>query len=200
MTVFSVQVKKTIGKQYGATGMTVDSQRDNLYVALAAGDALSVIDLHTLKEIARHDTGPRTCPTHLARIGDNVWFGHGCDDNWTGGVGPLDTAVYTASRSTNDFPAYETTALAGRGAYRVGCYPVAVSVSPDDQYIALGIQNPDNDVVSYEPGGVLPVQRLDITEDVVALRGLARARYTSRLFVITMGATGGSPALRIIEL
>jgi len=280
VTDFGGRVKKTIGKQYGATGMAVDSQRDKLYVALAAGDAISVIDLHTLKEIGRHDTGPRTCPTHLARIGDNVWFGHGCDDNWTGGVGRLDTAVspvtvqlsqqgdarfvrapvlasgsaddadgplvasqlalsrstswvytvednalkaktssdapgsnlvdtdvdatgelvYTASRSTNDFPAYETTALAGRGAYRVGYYPAAVSVSPDDQYIALGIQNPDNDVFIYEPGGVLPVQRLDITEDVVALRGLAWARYTSRLFVITVGATGGSPTLRIIDI
>ena len=280
VTDFEGRVKKTIPKQSGATGMALDAQRDKLYVALATGDAISVIDLHSLREIKRHSTGARTCPTYVARTGDNVWFGHGCDDNWSGGVGRLDTAVspptvqlsqqgdarflrapvlaaadpdraegplvasqlalsrstswvytvsdtnalqvrtssdapgsnlvdtdvdatgellYTASRSTNDFPAYETTGLAGRGAYRVGYYPAAVSISPNDEYLALGIQNPDNDVFIYEPGGVLPVERLDVTDDVVALRGLAWSRYADKLFAVTVGATGGSPTLEIVD-
>ncbi|GLY93916.1 hypothetical protein Acsp02_11720 [Actinoplanes sp. NBRC 103695] len=278
VTDFDGRVRKTIGKQYGATGMALNADRTKLYVALAAGDAISVIDLNTLREIDRHPTGTRTCPTHLARTGDNIWFGHGCDDNWTGGVGRLDTAVspatvqtsqqgdarflrapvlasaddadgplvasqlamsrstswaytvddnalvskassdapgsnlvdtdvdatgellYTASRSTNDFPAYETTGLTGRGAYRVGNHPAAVSISPDDQYLALGIQNPGNDVLIYEPGGVLPVNRLDITEDVVALRGLAWSEYATKLFVITVVTSSGPPTLRIIDI
>lgn len=277
VTDFDGRVRKTIGRQYGATGMALNADRTKLYAALAAGDAISVIDVLTLKEIDRYPTGSRTCPTHLARTGDNIWFGHGCDDNWTGGVGRLDTAVspatvqtsqqgearflrapvlasaddsdgplvasqlalsrstswaytvddnalvsrassdaagsnlvdtdvdatgellYTASRSTNDFPAYETKDLVGRGAYRVGQHPAAVSISPDDRYLALGIQNPGDDVFVYEPGGVLPVDRLDVTTDVVALRGLAWSKYAGELFVITVGANGGSPTLRIIH-
>lgn len=80
-------VKKTITGQYGATGLALSADSHELYVALAGGDAISVIDTHTLKEVARHSTGTRTCPTHLARTGSVLWFGHGCDGTWNGGVG-----------------------------------------------------------------------------------------------------------------
>ncbi|MGW4947750.1 YncE family protein [Actinoplanes sp. NPDC004185] len=79
--------KKTITGQYGATGLALNHDNHKLYVALAAGDAISVIDTHTLKEIDRYSTGARTCPTHLVRAGERLWFGHGCDGTWSGGVG-----------------------------------------------------------------------------------------------------------------
>jgi hypothetical protein len=81
------RVKKTITGQYGATGLALNADNHKLYVALAAGDAISVIDTHTLKEVERHATGSRTCPTHLVRAGERLWFGHGCDGTWSGGVG-----------------------------------------------------------------------------------------------------------------
>ncbi|MEU8236181.1 hypothetical protein AB0C12_41880 [Actinoplanes sp. NPDC048967] len=80
-------VKKTITGQYGATGLALNADNHKLYVALAAGDAISVIDTHTLKETDRYSTGARTCPTHLVRAGELLWFGHGCDGTWSGGVG-----------------------------------------------------------------------------------------------------------------
>ncbi|MDG4822021.1 hypothetical protein O7635_09155 [Asanoa sp. WMMD1127] len=80
-------VEETIGNQYGATGMALSADGKKLWVALAAGDAISEIDPRTHREVARYSTGTRTCPTHLARTGDVLWFSHGCDGTWSGGVG-----------------------------------------------------------------------------------------------------------------
>ena len=79
--------KKTIKDQYGATGLALNADNHKLYVALATGDAISVIDTHTLKEIDRYSTGAQTCPTHLRRAGERLFFGHGCDGTWKGGIG-----------------------------------------------------------------------------------------------------------------
>ncbi|WP_285469996.1 YncE family protein [Actinokineospora globicatena] len=93
VTDFSGRVVKTLPGQYGATGLVLSADGRSLYVALASGDAISVIGTERLVETARHATGPQTCPTHLTRTGTAVWFDYGCDDVWNGRVGKLDTAT-----------------------------------------------------------------------------------------------------------
>jgi YVTN family beta-propeller protein len=93
VTDFSGKVKKTITGQSGATGLVLSADSKTLYAALASGDAISVIDTVTLAETARIPVGSQVCPTHLARTGAIVWFGYGCEDDWTGKIGKLDTGV-----------------------------------------------------------------------------------------------------------
>ncbi|ONI86989.1 hypothetical protein ALI144C_10130 [Actinosynnema sp. ALI-1.44] len=93
VTNFSGQVTKTIDNQLGATGLELSADSTQLYVALASGDAIAVIDTTTLAETARHATGARTCPTHLARAGAYVWFGYGCEGTFTGKIGRYDPAT-----------------------------------------------------------------------------------------------------------
>ncbi|MEV4315004.1 hypothetical protein [Actinocrispum sp. NPDC049592] len=93
VTDLSGRVQKTLPNQFGATGLALSADSGTLYVALASGDAISVIDTVRLTETARFPTGPQTCPTHLARTDTVVWFGYGCDDVWNGRIGKLDTAA-----------------------------------------------------------------------------------------------------------
>ncbi|TWP54353.1 SMP-30/gluconolactonase/LRE family protein [Lentzea tibetensis] len=86
-------VNKKIENQYGATGLLLSEDGTTLYVAQAAGDAISAISTHTYEEIARYPTGSQTCPTHLARAGGQIWFGYGCTNSWDGGIGKLDPAA-----------------------------------------------------------------------------------------------------------
>jgi DNA-binding beta-propeller fold protein YncE len=275
VTDFSGHEKKTIDKQYGASGLVLSADGKLLYVALAAGDAISAIDTKTLKETARYDTGAQTCPTHLARTGTSIWFGHGCGDRWAAGIGRVDPTttppaiqtnlqgsgvnfpqapllaaapaatslvagqtevslstayvfdvtsgaptlrtssdapgsdladaavsadgltLFTAARSRRDVPAFDTTAFAGRGAYTAGLYPVAVTPSPDGRRLALGVQNPGDDVVLYKVGESDPTRRIDLGEDIVAPRGLAWSGDSKRLFAVTQGPAGGAPTLRV---
>jgi sugar lactone lactonase YvrE len=81
------RVEETIGNQYGATGLALSADGKKLYVAQAAGDAIAVIDTASRKQTARYPTGARTCPTHLVRTAELLWFSHGCDGTWSGGVG-----------------------------------------------------------------------------------------------------------------
>ncbi|QYX79037.1 hypothetical protein [Streptomyces akebiae] len=84
-----------IDGQQGAHGMVLSQDGKSLYVALAAGDAVSVIDTETLKETARYRAGAdqnHLCPTHLARTGTVLWIGYGCEA-WEGGIARLDTAA-----------------------------------------------------------------------------------------------------------
>lgn len=91
---FSGRVRKTITGQPGANGLELSADGTRLYVALSAGDGISVIDTATLTETGRYSTGAGTCPTHLARTGTLIWFGYGCaDENWTGKIGRLDPAA-----------------------------------------------------------------------------------------------------------
>jgi YVTN family beta-propeller protein len=93
VTDFSGRVRRTIENQPGAHGLELSADGTRLYVALSAGDAISVIDTATFTETARYGTGAGTCPTHLARTGALVWFGYGCPDgNWAGKIGKLDPA------------------------------------------------------------------------------------------------------------
>jgi hypothetical protein len=93
VTDFSGRVKKTINNQSGANGLVLSSDGTTLYVALAAGDAISAIDTTTYAEKARYSVGSQTCPSHLARTGALVWFGYGCESDWDGKIGKLDTAA-----------------------------------------------------------------------------------------------------------
>ncbi|MCE7004610.1 hypothetical protein LWC34_17520 [Kibdelosporangium philippinense] len=90
VTDFSTRVKKTINNQFGASGLALSADSKTLYVALASGDGISAIDTGTLTETARYRTGAQTCPTHLARTENTIWFGYGCDDTWNGGIGKVD--------------------------------------------------------------------------------------------------------------
>ncbi|GAA4526911.1 hypothetical protein [Amycolatopsis samaneae] len=93
VTDFHGRVRKTIDRQYGASGLVLSGDGRTLYVALASGDAISAIDTTTLAETARYPTGSQTCPAHLARTGTLVWFGYGCEQSWNGGIGRLDTTA-----------------------------------------------------------------------------------------------------------
>ncbi|MEW2352548.1 hypothetical protein [Spirillospora sp. NPDC029432] len=93
VTDFFGHVKKRIDGQYGASGMALSADGATLYVAQAAGDAISAIDTRTFAERARYPTGARTCPEQLARTGAAIWFGYGCGESWNGGIGRLDTAA-----------------------------------------------------------------------------------------------------------
>lgn len=93
VTDFSGRVEKTIAGQSGATGLELSADGTRLFAALAAGDAISVIDTATLAETARHSTGAGTCPTHLARTAGTIWFGYGCEGTFNGKIGKLDPAA-----------------------------------------------------------------------------------------------------------
>ncbi|MEV0678831.1 hypothetical protein AB0I60_20165 [Actinosynnema sp. NPDC050436] len=94
VTDFSGRVRATVANQPGADGLQLSADGTRLYVALSAGDGISVLDTTTLAETTRYPTGAGTCPTHLARTGEVVWFGYGCvDGNWSGKIGRLDPAA-----------------------------------------------------------------------------------------------------------
>ncbi|MFC0112699.1 YncE family protein [Kibdelosporangium aridum] len=94
VTDFSGRVRAVIENQPGADGLELSADGTRLYVALSAGDAISAIDTSTLAQTARFPTGAGTCPTHLARTGNVIWFGYGCvDGNWSGKIGRLDPAA-----------------------------------------------------------------------------------------------------------
>jgi sugar lactone lactonase YvrE len=287
-------VDEVITGQYGATGLALSADGRKLYVALAAGDAISVIDTRSLEEIARYSTGTRTCPTHLVRTGELLWFSHGCDGTWSGGIGrvkfpppppagtsttptptasptptppeitlhtqgsvrfqrapllaapdnaagplvagqpnlslstvyvyAIDTAgalstqasstapgsnlndiavdrygqtLFTGAGSRNATQAYATADLSGRGSYYTGYYPLAVAQSPDGFHIANGVRSTGDDVYVYEMGGVVPEERLDVSSDVMAPRGLAWSPDSERLYVMTQPPAGGSPELHV---
>ncbi|MCF2525763.1 hypothetical protein [Yinghuangia soli] len=95
---FDGRGKTVLDGQFGASGMVLSADGSTLYVALAAGDAISAIDTATLTERARYRLNAHSCPTHLVRTGTDVWFGYGCDA-WSGEIGRLDTSVEPAVAS-----------------------------------------------------------------------------------------------------
>lgn len=273
VTDFSGRVRKTIENQPGAHGMTLSTDGTRLYVALSTGDGISVIDTATLTETARYPTGAGTCPTHLARTGDLVWFGYGCqDENWTGKIGVLDEAatepvrrdqqgtarfqrapllaadgaaagplvagqlslslshvqvysvaggaltegasgdvvgasltdlditgdtLFTAAGGRDRVEAFATGDLARRGAYATRPRPSAVSLSPDNAYVAAGaLTTDDNDVLVYALGGVTPVETVSLDSGETALpRGLAWSADQERLFIVTRHDNDPEPHL-----
>jgi hypothetical protein len=101
VTDFKGRVTKLINGQSGATGLELSADGKSLYVALAAGDAISVISTETLAETARHTVKAQTCPTHLARTGALVWIGYGCEADWNAKIGRFDPAAGTVDVTTH---------------------------------------------------------------------------------------------------
>lgn len=104
VTNFHGDVVKRIDGQSGATGLALAADGGHVYAALAAGDAVSVIDTGTLAETARIATAAQTCPTTLTRTGQYLWFGYGCGSSWNGGVGRIATAASPATVTLNQTP------------------------------------------------------------------------------------------------
>lgn len=101
VTDFRGRVTKLINGQFGATGLELSADGKSLYVAQAAGDAISVISTETLAETSRHAMRAQTCPTHLARTGGLVWFGYGCAADWNAKIGRFDPATGTVDVTTH---------------------------------------------------------------------------------------------------
>lgn len=76
-----------IGNLPGASGMAFVGSE--LFVALAAGDGIAVLDSSTGDELRRIATRPGTCPAHLAATEATLYFGYGCDTEWSGGIGAV---------------------------------------------------------------------------------------------------------------
>ncbi|GLY93882.1 hypothetical protein [Actinoplanes sp. NBRC 103695] len=287
------EVVKQIKNQYGATGLAQDDDTEWIYAALTSGDAITEIDVHTLEESDKIQLPANTCPTHLVYAGDVLWFGHGCDGNWNGGIGritwpepteedpdpepvyqlnvqgdlrfqraPLlaahfeeveegepyqagtlvaaqlnlslstvyvyditeDNGLSTRASSTapgsnlfdigldkygetlltgaggrNATQAYATSNLSGRGSYYTGYHPLAVAAAPDDCYVVSGVRSTGDDIYLYETGGVAPEKRIDISEDVLAPRGLTWSDDMEHLYAVTLPPTGGAPELHVIH-
>ncbi|MDX6225743.1 MAG: hypothetical protein QOE64_2119, partial [Frankiales bacterium] len=70
--------------QYGASGMALSADGSQLYVALAAGDAISVIDTTSLTELRRVGTGTASCPSAVAETPGRAWFIDSCVDGGDG--------------------------------------------------------------------------------------------------------------------
>lgn len=85
--------QKSINSEPGANGLALSADGTKLYVALSQGDGIGVIDTATLAPIARYTTGPQSCPTYLARTGAIIWYGYGCENDWQGKIGKLDTTA-----------------------------------------------------------------------------------------------------------
>ncbi|WP_410648998.1 YncE family protein [Amycolatopsis sp. cmx-4-54] len=274
---FSARVRRTIPNQLGADGLVLSADGTKLYAALSAGDAISVIDTATLTETARYPTGAGTCPTHLARTGDLIWFGYGCvDGTFSGKIGKLDPAaatpvsgdhqkdvryqraplltssgvangpllagqlslsqsmvqvytvsggelgtgatgdvvgaglydtditadgatLYSAAGGRDRVEAFASADLARRGAYAARPRPVAVSLSPDDLYLAAGALTTDgNDVLIYEVGGVTPVNTVSLDSgETVQPRGLSWSADQDHLFVVTRHNNDVEPHLEV---
>lgn len=129
--------------QPGASGLALSEDGQRLFVALANGDAVSVIDTSSLTEVARHPTGAGTCPTDLAATSTHVWYGYGCSSGATNrGVGSLDLRT---SPPTNR-------------AYRIlfASWPL-VSVAGDRMALGARRQSPA-EVYTYDISSGEPVQ------------------------------------------
>src|SRR5579863_6285076 len=76
VTDYSGDTVATIPNEPGATGMALSGDGSTVYVALAAGDAISAISTSTLTETDRYATGTGTDPAYVAYAGGKVWFGY----------------------------------------------------------------------------------------------------------------------------
>ncbi|GLY79755.1 hypothetical protein Airi01_080220 [Actinoallomurus iriomotensis] len=136
------QVSTVLHDLPGAADMVLSGDGSTLYVALSEADAVAAIDTTSLRETARYATGTTTCPTHLARVGDVLWFGYGCRT----GEGELGSLTVT-----NGEP---VVALGQEGPYELEQPPV-LAARPDA---------PDGPLITGEPGlspGIVREYRLD---------------------------------------
>jgi YVTN family beta-propeller protein len=88
-----------IHNEAGADGLALSPDGATLYVALRDDSSIAAIDTATLTESARYFTGGDICPSTLAVLGSQVWFGYGCGES-DGGIGLLDLGVSPAAVHT----------------------------------------------------------------------------------------------------
>lgn len=88
-------VQKTLSGLPGASGMVLSADGSTLFVALANGDAIGMVDTGSLT-VAKVTTGPTTCPTSVAETAGLVWFGYGCSGA-SQQVGTLDPTTSTVT-------------------------------------------------------------------------------------------------------
>ncbi len=133
------QVTTVVHDLPGAADMVLSGDGSTLYVALSEADAVAAIDTGSLRETARYSTGAATCPTDLARAGDVLWFGYGCQT----GEGRLGSLTVTSGEPV--------VVLGQEGPYELNAPPV----------LAAG---PDGSLITGEPGtppGIVREYRLD---------------------------------------
>jgi YVTN family beta-propeller protein len=282
VTDFSGHITKTINSEPGAYGLALSGDDTKLYVGLSQGDGISVIDTTTLQQTTRLATGSQTCPTYIARTDTLFWYGYGCENDFQGKIGKLDTStdpptlkpdqqgdaifdraplvasaaprdagpliagqltlslsnlhvynvnngtldpgnagevvgsnlndisvtsdgvtMFTASGSRDHVEAFTTATLSRDGAYATAVHPNAVTVSPDNNYLAMapGSGNDNaNGVLVYQVGASQPVNIADdwTSGTIVATRGIAWAGDLSKLFVITQPDNATTPTLHVI--
>ena len=97
----------TIDGLSGPTDLQLSNDRQTLYVALPAADAVAAYDTGSLVQSALYSTGAGTCPSTLGFTGRFVWFGYTCG-TWGGEIGRIDLAHQ---------PAVVTTGLTGQDFY-----------------------------------------------------------------------------------
>lgn len=74
----------SIERQWGASGMVLSDDGSELFVALASGDAVSVIDTASATETRRIETGTASCPTAVTLTPGTLWFIDSCVDGSNG--------------------------------------------------------------------------------------------------------------------
>jgi hypothetical protein len=107
---FDGTIVGSIADEAGAAGMVLASSGHALYVAIAGGDHIDVIDTGTLQRAGTIDTTPATPLTgSIAEAGGRLWFGFGvCSD--TPGTAAFASAAESATAP--DVRTYPGTGLA----------------------------------------------------------------------------------------
>ncbi|MEV4394962.1 hypothetical protein [Nonomuraea sp. NPDC049607] len=109
-----------VGGLTDASGLATAQDGAHLYVALTESGKVAEIDTATLQITRSIDLAAYPCPTHLARSGDQLWVGYGCESG-DGGVVGLDLSAATPQPTavTSDFSGAPLVA-AGGGTLVVG--------------------------------------------------------------------------------
>jgi hypothetical protein len=101
----------TITGEDGADGLALSPDGSTLYVALTTPNVIQAIDTSLLSESARYSTGDGTCPSSVAALGTNVWFGYGgCTAGQ--GIGVIDLTQQTPAAVTGISTALDASILA----------------------------------------------------------------------------------------
>ncbi|MEV6492323.1 hypothetical protein AB0M20_27420, partial [Actinoplanes sp. NPDC051633] len=115
------------------------------------------------------------------------------------GLDKYGETLLTGAGGRNATQAYATDDLSGRGSYYTGYHPLAVAASPDDGYVVNGVRAAGDDIYIYETGGVVPEERIDVSTDVLAPRGLTWSSDMEHLYAVTVPPAGGPPTLHVIH-
>ncbi|MFI6788880.1 hypothetical protein ACIBG4_16290 [Nonomuraea sp. NPDC050383] len=75
------------------SGLAITADGTSLYAALSSANQIAEIDTQTLEIARRIDLTAYPCPQSLTLAGKLLWVGHGCNDDWKGGVVGLDVSA-----------------------------------------------------------------------------------------------------------